>query len=206
MGWGADGSAFAITGALFLLCGAIASSSVVRARLSALVSILMAASVFIAAAILSRSHGGWTSSPWIWSFALLPIVLIAFLGARAAAGLQEEHSMSRCLAPQMAAQRMSASASEAADVGAASPSCRASNPTASGTELADLAYAHPELRVAIAANPATPANVLGWLASSGGDGVADAIARRGSEDTQRSQERPSHKSTDGQGGTRESGG
>jgi hypothetical protein len=38
------------------------------------------------------------------------------------------------------------------------------------------------LRLAIAINPATPANVLGWLASSGGDGVTDAIARRSSAD------------------------
>ncbi len=198
MGWGADGSAFAVTGALFLVCGAIASGSDARARRPALPWILVAAAVFIAVAFLAQSFGGWASSPWTWCVALLPIVLIAVFGARATAGPSEAHSAARCLALQFAARRKAATASEAADVAASSRLSRASDPAASGTELADLAYTHPEVRVAIAANPATPANVLGWLASSGGDGIIDAIASRGSEDTPRSSARS-------RGSTRDSG-
>ncbi len=185
MGWGAEGSAFAVTGALFLVCGAIAGSSIVRVRRSALLSLLAVAAVFISAAILARSFGGWASSPWTWSVALLPIMLIALFSARASARLSEAHAVARCFAPQLAAKRRATSVSEAAVAAASSRSHRASDPASSGTELADLAYAHPDLRVAIAANPATPANVLGWLASIGGDGIGDAIARRGSENSPR---------------------
>ena len=198
MGWGADGSAFAVTGALFLMCGAIASGPRVRARLSTLLSILVMASASFGAAFLARAHGGWVSSPSTWSAALLPLALIAFFVVRASRGAAKEHSMSRCLAPQLAARRKAPSDSEAADFAASSRLRSASDPTASGTELADLAYAHPEVRVAIAANPATPANVLGWLASTGGQGVADAIALRGSEGTPRT-------SADGTGSPRDFG-
>jgi len=182
MGWGADGSAFAVTGALFLLCGAIASGPTVRARLPVLVSILTVAAVFIAAAFLSRTYGGWTSSRWSWSAALVPIALMVVLGTRAAASVTHSHSLLRCLVPQTAARDRAVNAHEDAEAAVSSRLHTASDPAASGTELADLAYAHPELRLAIAINPATPANVLGWLASSGGDGVIEAIARRNAAD------------------------
>jgi hypothetical protein len=138
--------------------------------------------VFIAAAFLSRTFGGWTSSPWTWCAALLPLALMAVLGARAAVSASHSHSFVKCLAPQRAARDRAVNAQEAAEAAASSRLRAASDPAASGTELADLAYAHPELRLAIATNPATPANVLGWLASSGGDAVTDAIARRDSAD------------------------
>jgi hypothetical protein len=64
MGWGAVGSAFAVIGALFLVCGALTSGPTVRARLPVLVSILTVAAIFITAAFLSRTCGGWTSSRW----------------------------------------------------------------------------------------------------------------------------------------------
>lgn len=195
MGWGADGSAFAVTGALLVVSAAISRSPFVRARFLTMVPILVAAAVSFAAAFISRSYGGWTLWPWIWVVALLPLVLTVVLVARALAGMARTTSVSRRLAHQLAARRKMASASE---VAASSRLRSASDPTASGTELADLAYAHPEVRVAIAANPATPANVLGWLASSGGQGVADAIARRGSEGTPRT-------STDGTGSPRDFG-
>jgi lysylphosphatidylglycerol synthetase-like protein (DUF2156 family) len=182
MGWGADGSAFAVTGALFLLCGAIASGPLLRARLPVLVSILTVAAVFIAAAFLSRTFGGWTASQWTWCAALLPLALMAVLGTRAAVSASHSHPIVKCLAPQRAARDRAVIAQEATEAAGASRLRAASDPAASGTDLADLAYAHPELRLAIAINPATPANVLGWLASSGGDGVTDAIARRSSAD------------------------
>jgi hypothetical protein len=147
-----------------------------------LVSILAVAAVFIAAAFLSRTYGGWTSSPWIWCAALLPTALMVLWGARAAVRVTHPHSLVKCMAPQRAARDRAVNAQEAAEAAVSSRLRMASDPTASGTELADLAYAHPELRLAIAANPATPANVLGWLASIGGDGVTDAIARRSSAD------------------------
>ena len=184
MGWGAEGSAFAVTGALFLLCGAITSGPTVRARLPVLVSILTVAAIFITAAFLSRTYGGWTSARWTWFAALLPTALMARLGARATVSVIHSHSHSfvKRLAPQGAASDKAVNAQDKAEAAASSRLRTASDPTAPGTELADLAYAHPELRIAIATNPATPANVLGWLASSGGEGMTDAIARRSSAD------------------------
>lgn len=209
MGWGADGSAFAVTGALFLLWGAIASSSIVRARLAILVSILVAAAVFITAAFLSRAHGGWTSSRLTWCFVLLPVVFAAFFAVRAVAVHSGERSQPGRLAREHAARRQGADPSDADEVNVSSPLLRASNPAASGTELADLAYAYPELRAVIAANPATPANVLGWLAATGGDGIADAIAARPPDSTTRTADGTPHGTTHGsadrQGGRGEPG-
>jgi lysylphosphatidylglycerol synthetase-like protein (DUF2156 family) len=147
-----------------------------------LVSVLTVAAAFIAAAFLSRTYGGWTSSRWTWCAALLPTVLMAVLGARAAVSVTHSHSLVKCLVPQRAARDRAVNTQEVAEAAASSRLRTASDPAASGTELADLAYAHPELRLAIATNPATPANVLGWLASSGGHGVTDAIAKRSSAD------------------------
>ena len=180
MGWGAEGSAYAVTGALFLLCGAIASGPAVRARRPVIIAILVVAAVFIAAAFLSHTYGGWASTPWAWLAALVPATLLAFLGVRAKVDLSASHSFARCLAPQRSARDRAAMASEEAEAAASARLDKASDPNASGTELADLAYAHPELRVVIAANPATPANVLGWLASNGSDEVSGAIATRSS--------------------------
>jgi hypothetical protein len=147
-----------------------------------LVSILMVAAVFITAAFLSRTYGGWTSARWTWFAALLPTALMAVLGARATVSVIHSHSLVKRLAPQRAARDRAVNAQDAVEAAASSRLRTASDPAALGTELADLAYAHPELRLAIATNPATPANVLGWLASSGGDGITDAIARRSSAD------------------------
>lgn len=57
---------------------------------------------------------------------------------------------------------------------------RAHNPHTAATELAALAYGYPALRAAVAANPATPATVLEWLAKSGDPVVTAAISARGS--------------------------
>ncbi len=181
MGWGAEGSAFAVTGALFLLCGAIASGPTVRARRLVAISMLVIAAFFITAAFLARSYGGWATTPWAWFATLLPLALLAFLGARATTGLATSHSYSRCSVPQRSARERAAAASEEAEAAASARLRRAADPHTSGSELADLAYGHPDVRLIVASNPATPANVLGWLATSGGEGIAEAIATRNSD-------------------------
>jgi len=57
---------------------------------------------------------------------------------------------------------------------------RAHNPYTDPAGLAELAYGYPSLRAVVAANPATPAQVLEWLATTGDTVVAAAIAARGS--------------------------
>jgi hypothetical protein len=47
-------------------------------------------------------------------------------------------------------------------------------------KLANLAYDHPELRSAIAENPSTYPDLLGWLEELGDPAVAAALARRNS--------------------------
>lgn len=184
MGWGAEGSAFAVTGALFLLSGAFASSPMVRAGRTALVVIFAAAAVFIGAGFLTRTHGGWLLSPWTWLLPIFPAFLTAILGARLFAKWAPRHRIATCVVPSRGDRRKSASGG-ASHADASARLEKAADPAASGAELADLAYSHPELRVTIAANPATSANVLGWLASSGGEGIAAAIAARGSGNTPR---------------------
>jgi hypothetical protein len=56
---------------------------------------------------------------------------------------------------------------------------RAHNPYTDPTDLAELAYGYPMLRAVIAANPATPATVLDWLAETGDPVVIAAISARG---------------------------
>jgi lysylphosphatidylglycerol synthetase-like protein (DUF2156 family) len=182
MGWGAEGSAYAVTGALFLLCGAIASGPAVRARRPVTISMLIVAAGFIAAAFLSRTHGGWASTSWAWFVALVPATLVALLGVRATVGVPASHSLAKCLAPQRSAKDRATMTTEEAEAAATARLHKASDPHASGAELADLAYAHPELRVVIATNPATPANVLGWLASNGSEEISGAIATRSSNE------------------------
>ncbi|WP_156160755.1 hypothetical protein [Demequina soli] len=63
--------------------------------------------------------------------------------------------------------------------GAGAARLLAASPYATGIELSELAYAHPELRPAIAANPATPANLLQWLTEQGEPAVLAAISARG---------------------------
>ncbi|WP_062070745.1 hypothetical protein [Demequina sediminicola] len=56
--------------------------------------------------------------------------------------------------------------------------CRAANPETPANELAHIAYRHPEARAAVAGNPATPSNVLEWLAAIGDQSILDTIAAR----------------------------
>lgn len=62
----------------------------------------------------------------------------------------------------------------------AAPRARAHNPHTPAAELADIAFGYPSLRATVAANPATPANVLHWLSELRDPVVTAAISARGS--------------------------
>lgn len=179
----AAGTAFAGTGALFVVTAVMAAGPMVNKRIPAVAAALLAAALFFAAWWFSRAHDGWTSSPWLWGLTALPIALMVRWGVRAAVEASHPHSMGRC-APTRGTQRRRESVESTAGEGtSASRALLASDPGTPGTELADLAYEYPELRLAIAANPSTPANVLGWLASNGPEGTANAIAGRRTDRT-----------------------
>lgn len=55
---------------------------------------------------------------------------------------------------------------------------KAADPQASAQELAEIAFAYPQARATVAANPATPVNVLEWLASQEDPAVLAAIGAR----------------------------
>ncbi|WP_144276245.1 hypothetical protein [Demequina sp. NBRC 110053] len=57
---------------------------------------------------------------------------------------------------------------------------RAQSPRSTEHELAQIAWRHAHLRAAVAANPATPAAVLEWLATHGDPEINAAIAGRAS--------------------------
>lgn len=182
MGWGAEFTAFAVAGALFLLCAAAATIPQARARRLILVASSIAAAVFIAAAFLRKSVTGFATSPWAWIVTVVPLILLAVLGRRIVTGMVAQHRRAR-RNPPMRTNPAVVVPRVVVDKEAQAARLRiAQDPATSATELADLAYSHSELRVTIAANPSTPANVLGWLASNGGEGAAQAIARRSGED------------------------
>lgn len=178
MGWGAEQSAFAVTGTLLLLSGAIAGLPSARVRHSLRVGTVAAAAIFIAAAFLSASHGRLAIGPWIWFVALASAIFLGVLAARVVAAWTPAKRVLERVAPGLAAHRRDATDKVSAQTPAHIRLKSAADPSTSGNDLADLAYAHPDVRVAVAANPSTPANVLGWLASIGEDEVTQAIAQR----------------------------
>jgi len=178
MGWGAEQSAYAVTGGLLLLSGAIAGYPRAGVRHGIRVGALAVAAIFIAGAFLSGSRGFFSFGPWLWISAFAPAVFLAVVIGRILRTGTARHQVLDCVVPGRAAHRRDGVDSVAAEALASSRLKAAADPLTSGAELADLAYAYADVRVAIATNPSTPANVLGWLVSIGGDEVAQAIARR----------------------------
>jgi len=177
MGWGAEQSAYAVIGALLLLSGAIAGYPSSRVSRRVRMGTLAAAGIFIAAGFLAGSYEGLALTPWLWVAAFAPAVFLAVVGARVLHAWIPVHSALERVAAGTAAH-LAESPVAPSRTAVSSRAQRAADPFTSAAELADLAYVHPDVRVAVAANPSTPANVLGWLVSIGGNEVAQAVAHR----------------------------
>jgi len=177
MGWGAEQSVYAVIGALLLFSGAIAGHPRSGVSRRAQIGTFAAAGIFIAAGFLTGSHERIAFAPWLWVAAIAPAVYLAVVGARVLHTWIPTHTALTCVAPGVTTHRADSPVA-AAQASASVRAKRAADPLTSAAELADLAYAHPDVRVAVAANPSTPANVLGWLVSVGGNEVSQAVAHR----------------------------
>lgn len=183
MGWGAEQSAFAVTGALLLLCTAIASNPRWGIGRTWLVVTIVGSFSFIVTAFLLKPDDGMTPSIWAWLSAVGPAILLLVWTLRVVAIAHPRYHALDWVVPGRARQRREGTGT-AADLAAASVRlARAGDPATPAAELADLAYSHPDARAAVAANPSTPASVLGWLAATGDDDVIAAIAQRTSSTT-----------------------
>jgi hypothetical protein len=181
MGWGAEQSAFAVTGALLLFCTAIASNPRWGIGRTWLVITVVGSFGAIGAAFLVSADDGLSRAPWAWLSALGPALLLLVWSVRIFAMWQPGHRALDCVVPGRGAHRRDDATTAAAQAAASARVTRAADPETPAAELADLAYSHPEARVAVATNPSTPANVLGWLAATGADDVMSAIAHRTGE-------------------------
>ncbi|WP_084075392.1 hypothetical protein [Demequina sp. NBRC 110052] len=181
MHWSAEEIVLVVTGVLF--AGIVASSYLpqVELTLTSRLAFAIGAVVFIGAAVTLAGVESASYPPLLWILPLVPLMVIgvlirdAVVGGTAAApqsstamGAQGEHEMrvTELLGPAPG------------DSGVGIGRALAADPHASPEQLAELAYAQPVLRPLVASNPATPANLLEWLASLGDPDVQRAIGTR----------------------------
>ena len=178
MHWSAEEFVLVITSALFVV--AVASSYLARVELTpaARATFAIGAVTFLGAAVL-LARLEEVLFPWIlWAMPAVPVV--AFLVAR---GRAPQPTSAPAGVPAPVVRRASAFADDPERDAQASTArsvlrARAQDPRASARELAQLACLHAHLRPVIAANPATPAGVLEWLASHRDPAIDVAISSR----------------------------
>lgn len=166
MEWGAEHTAIAGIGALFL-CAVIATLHPrIALSLTSRVTLASGAGLYLASAFALASADA-EARP-----AVAPLVL----AVPAVVGLV----LARDTAYESPARVRPAPPSGAPSAASPDPESwrTACDPATSGADLADLAYTRADLRAAIASNPSTPASILGWLADQGDDDVVLAIASR----------------------------
>lgn len=186
MSWSAEEVALAVTGATFFAI--VVLSFVPRFVLSpaSRVVFAMGAVVMGGLAPLLAMIGTVRYPPLVWLLPLVPCVILVVLIRDARRVSSSRHDVTVTLvtradddAPRRAAffppSDYVVSLGEGGDGSARDV---AADPTATPQELADIAFSRPHLRALVAANPATPANVLEWLASHGDPVVNATIAAR----------------------------
>jgi hypothetical protein len=187
MYWSAEEFVLAVTGALFLMI--VVASFLPRFELSlgSRVSFAIGGTVFVSAAFALAQLEFVRYPPLVWLLPLVPIIIIGVLVRDAIAWQPGATPAPREIpmpqhyteAPRRAAFFPPADQSPAAGEGGdGRVRARAVDPGATAQELAEIAFTKPQLRAAVATNPATPANVLDWLASQGDPVVHAAIAAR----------------------------
>lgn len=187
MNWSAGEIFLAVTGALFVVV--VASSFLPRFELTR-TSQWTASAVALGCVGLAITLAGIEGVRYPLALWLLPLVPLAVIGvlvrdaiashARAVPARPSERSLAHDAdAPRRAA--FFPPTIESLTVGEGGDGrvrALASDPEATAQELADIAFSSPQLRGLVAMNPATPANVLEWLASQGDSEVHAAIAAR----------------------------
>ncbi len=175
MHWSAEEFVLVITGVLF--AGIVASSRLPRVELTltSIRAFAIGAVVFVGAAAALATVEDASYPPLLWVLPLVPLMVIGVLirdavAVGAAAGVDQDPAMSALGAESFDAIEE--------DQGFESGQAIAADPATDAEALAEIAYAEPRLRPVVAANPATPANLLEWLSALGDPAVQRAIGAR----------------------------
>ncbi len=187
MSWSAEELVLVGMGALFLLI--VATSFAPRIELSNLSRVLFAvwAIAFFAVAWFSAGLEVVRYPPFVWILPMVPLTIIGVLVRDAIAWHPGAvPAQPGAPAPGVDADALRRAAffppiDDAVTVGEGGDGrvrALAADPEASAQELADIAFTKPQLRATVASNPATPSNVLDWLASQGDPVVHAAIKAR----------------------------
>jgi len=192
MSWSLDGIFIFLTGVLFLGLVVAALTSVVSLTRTSIVAFGAAAGVCVGTSVVLAWVDKDQYPPLTWVLILLPLGVIGVLlrdalaAKRVAAQAERTSANARPDDSHPLAEGLFVPASAPPNPGegaAGSPDAAdlalATNPWASGEDLARLAVNRPELRALVAANPATPAAVVAWLATSANPRVLEAINNRG---------------------------
>lgn len=187
MYWSAEEYVLASMGALFLVI--VSTSFLPRFELSHLSRWLftVGAIAFLAVAWLSAGLEVIRYPRLVWLLPLIPLTIIGVLVRDAIAWRPGAVPAQ----PGVSSSGVDADASRRAaffpptdqyvpvgEGGDGRVRALAADPQASPQELADIAFTKPQLRPTVASNPATPSNVLEWLASQGDPVVHAAIKAR----------------------------
>ncbi|MDN4472270.1 hypothetical protein [Demequina zhanjiangensis] len=176
MHWSAEEFVLVITGVLF--AGIVASSRLPRVELTptSLRAFAIGAAVFIGAAAALATVENASYPPLLWILPLVPLMVIVVLVRDALVGGNSEATDQTVT---MGAQGGTAdSGFVVTQMLVGTGETLAADPGATAEQLAEIAYAQPTLRPVVAANPATPSNLLEWLASLGDPAVQRAIGAR----------------------------
>lgn len=175
MAWLSEEFILAITGVLFGLVAALGFMPRVSLGGRARGAYGLLSVGFLAVAAVLAVIDGVAYPPFLWALPILPIVIgIVIVRDREA----DTGDHARAPAAGVRFVRNPVHGTAVHDTADPALRCLASNPRTSPAELARIAYAHPEVREVIARNPATPANLLEWLAAVGDEAVVEAIAAR----------------------------
>ena len=189
MYWSAEEILLAVTGALFFVIVASSFFARVQVAPTSRLTFAIGAVVFVGAAVILARIEEVRYPGLLWLLPLVPMIVIGVLLRDAIAGPKGRatRAVGRVAPDRDAdAPRRAAFFPPTEDLltvgegGDGRVRELASDPEATAQELADIAFTRPHLRAAVARNPATPANVLEWLASQGDPVVQAAIVSRSS--------------------------
>ena len=173
MHWAGEEYAVAITGVLFFAIVVVSLWRRFSMSAGSRLTFLAGAIACVGSATL-LAHVDDVRYPFVvWALPVVPLIIIGVLVRDAVAWQPLGHATSASLehqadagAPSRPAFFPPADHPQSAEGGGGGEVRRkAADPHATPQDLAQIAFAHPQVRATVAINPATPANVLEWLAS-----------------------------------------
>ncbi len=188
MNWSVESLVLVATGALFLVAVGASFLPTFQLTTTSRITFAIGATALIGSAVtLAHLQDVRYPSELVYLLPVVPLLIIGVLvrdaiawtpastPAHVRATSIAEHTDEPSRAAFFPPGEVSLDTGEGGD---GSARARAANPETSPEELAEIAFAHADLRSRVAANPATPSNVLEWLASHGDPVVHAAISAR----------------------------